>query len=699
MSLSFRNETNPSRKNNSSKGEGEAEEKEAAVTAGSKKVKTGQRTVKRWTAPGRGTAAKGRGRGRGRAKGQRTVVRSKSQSRANPEDQYAVNPHQYIEAFRTAVGRTRLEEAVVVNEAASRNPSWDFEHGPLYASTKHSSDRLTTNDLLELQEFQKERKQRLAKERRVISWKDLCSFVRKNGQRCGEGMYQICGLCQRSLCPAHARSICPHQFKKKKIETTPGNGKNLAKGSFKLLRLPAGLIDDRVQALSRPKKGTNPSPPPSPPRQTAHKKAERISKERAKAARPGYTIPRSVRKTRVTLEHDIDLDLSAPPYSDEEGDSDDDARAGGFPVRATTPQRRRIYASPPQRPKNDPDELLEFYSQPPPLRPVRDNARHPNSSAASVSSSSFASTRTRATVRRRSKPVSPSHGGNGVPGPNYYQSYTAPVLVLSPKYTSAAARRWADGILNDPKDTTFRGRFETMTQILYKKNSLLDLLRTWAHSQNRFLHTEILRKWRDVVVHNKLRLVFFVRWKLRVIKGQRMRAAQQALHRARLLKLGRRRERASLATKAKSNSSGEHAVQFELRRVCECTGLVHTRQCLAASLAASRDETDEPEFMAEQTRAEADAILLDSINNENRHAVHVPTGAVTAGQGRSSGLERTTTKPSAKPGAERGRGGVPPRRAQSAGATWGGHTRVHRQFMAKVISRLGGARASPSRTR
>ena len=122
-------------------------------------------------------------------------------------------------SFRDVIARTRLEESVVIEEDVTRNPTWDFENGPLYVSRRRNQDQddaLTTNDLLELQEFQKRRKERLMManddRERIVNWKSVCAFIRANGKRCGESVYQPCGLCQRSLCPAHSRSTCPHQF-------------------------------------------------------------------------------------------------------------------------------------------------------------------------------------------------------------------------------------------------------------------------------------------------------------------------------------------------------------------------------------------------------------------------------------------------------------------------------------------------------
>jgi hypothetical protein len=196
----------------------------------------------------------------------------------------------------------------------------NFEEGPLFASVRFSEDRLTKADLLELRDFQTQRKRRITEavaSRSKISWKELCSYVRANGKRCGEPRYAPCGLCQRSLCRAHHRTVCSHRYQREKLEEElveeEYRQQSVAKNNHQLAPrriLPAQQIDSKVQALARPKNAPASSSADtdtaaaaatatatsaaaaagrtaSPPRLAAERAAENIRKQRAKTAKPG----------------------------------------------------------------------------------------------------------------------------------------------------------------------------------------------------------------------------------------------------------------------------------------------------------------------------------------------------------------------------------------------------------------------------
>ena len=542
--------------------------------------------------------------------------------------------------MKDVVSRTKLEESVTVEQQVTHNPMWDFERGPLFAQTRHSQDNLTTNDLLELESFQRERKMRIAKERKIFSWKSQCSYVRENGQRCGEPHFEVCGLCQRSLCPSHARTTCPHQHRRKNQEERAGK----EKVGFKSLRLPPGLIGDRVDQWSRPRKSSK--KPSSPPRKMATAKAAKIRKKRAKHSKPGVTIPRSARKTLITAQRSVHFHDDGGPAALPEVPEKPKVR------RSTTAQRQKKSIVP--QTKNDPQKLLEYYSQPPRLK-----------------------------TGPRKRSGSAHHGGNGVPGPNYYQSYNAPVIVLSPTHTSAEARRWAKDIFGSDSKPTFTGRFQTMTELLYEKNSLLDVLRTWAHSQNRFLHAEILRKWREVVVNTRIMEAIFIRWRLRVIRAKRQRSNSRLIEDQRLRRRRTRRQRPKTCLSRREKMALAHVITAP-RRICNCTGVVHTADCI-------REAVAELKFPIEvETKKSTPASTPES--KERAGVVVVPTTIGVVGT--HAHAERSDAARSAEHDMDTGPARSPNGQRQSDNdraekmLVWGGHSQHHRKFITKVLDKV-----------
>ncbi len=65
------------------------------------------------------------------------------------------------------------------------HPAWRFDGGPLHSTTRFSKDPLPVTELLELQDYQVKRKQKLAKPRKTVDWKTLCQFTGHDRERCG----------------------------------------------------------------------------------------------------------------------------------------------------------------------------------------------------------------------------------------------------------------------------------------------------------------------------------------------------------------------------------------------------------------------------------------------------------------------------------------------------------------------------------